>query len=230
MADIILSGMPGSGTSSLLGALAHAGLPVREVPVDQLSVEAANLVVFTVSARDGLPNSAADSWELLAESFTPRILVWTFADVGRADDDDMRAIAERILGEPTFAIALPLADDNDDFAGVLDLRDFAIHDGSGIRAADNEHRDLAQSLADELMDAALTAVDDSAALETRRLGLHLSASRVSTLITDAIKSGQLVVSMPVKAVGETVSESVGEKAVETVGVSLLASILSEFVE
>jgi len=214
--------MPGSGTTSLVGALAHAGLPVLEVAVDQLSLEAAKLVVFTVSARDGLPNSAADAWELLAESFTPRMLVWTFADVGRADDDDMRAIAERVLGEPTFAIALPLADDNDDFAGVLDLRDFVIHDSTGTRAADNQHRDLAQSLADELMDAALTAVDDSAAMETRRSGMHLSASRVSTLISDAIKSGQLVVSMPVNAVGET--------AADTVGVSLLASILRDFVD
>ena len=60
--------------------------------------------------------------------------------------------------------------------------------------------------------------------------MHLSASRVSTLITDAIKSGQLVVSMPVNAVGETVSESVGETPVETIGVSLLASILRDIVK
>lgn len=156
-------------------------------------------VIVAASARDGINDELAATWEGLAENYIPRILVWTFSDVGRADDDDMRAIAERVLGEPTTAVALPLADDSDDFAGVLDLRDWQISDAAGVREADAEHRDAAASLRDELIDAVLTIVDDESALAQRMSGMEPSARRLRSLVAQAFRSGQFVPSMAVKA-------------------------------
>ena len=156
-------------------------------------------VVVAASARDGINDELASTWEALAENYIPRILVWTFSDVGRADDDDMRAIAERVLGEPTTAVALPLADDLDDFAGVLDLRDWQISDAGGVRDADAEHRDAAANLRDELIDAVLTVVDDESAVAQRMSGMEPNATRLRALVAQAFRSGQFVPSMAVKA-------------------------------
>ena len=174
--------------------------------------EVDSLVVLAASARDGIDAPLADWWEELAESFTPRLLVWTFTDVGRADDDDMRAITERILGEPNYAVALPLADDDDEFAGVLDLRDASIHEagsaGSTVRPADAEHESIAAPLLDELIDAVLANSDDESALASRMAGMSLSPQRLRQLLAAAMAGGTVVVSMPVRAVAPLIGVDV----------------------
>lgn len=227
---VLVTGLPGSGRSTLTAALRAAGIEAREAELDaailaqtepelgsaqispQLTVEQfsglqptqqamapTEVVVVAASARDGISEQLANTWEVLAENYVPRILVWTFSDIGRADDDDMRAIAERVLGEPTTAVALPLADDSDEFAGVLDLRDWRIRDTAGERDADFEHREAAANLREELIDAVLTVTDDESALAQRISGMEPNASRLRNLVAQALSSGQFVPSMAIKA-------------------------------
>lgn len=216
----LVFGLPASGRTSLVAALKAVGVDAREASADDLasrSEAAADApmpcVVVTASARDGISGELADMWEAVAERYQPRVLVWTFSDVGRADDDDMRAIAERVLGEPSTAVALPLADDDDEFAGALDLRDWTITDAAGQRPADAEHREAAASLRDELIDAVLTVVDDEAALGQRMAGMEPSPARLRALVGQALRSGQFVPSMSIKATGAAI------------GVGLLADLL-----
>ena len=198
-------GLAGSGCTTLAAALNEAGLSAQELAIDSVTASDSPdipqhcVVVVTASARDGISDILARAWEQLAELYVPRVLVWTFADVGRADDDDMRAIAERVLGEPTTAVALPLADDDEELAGVLDLRDWTIVDAQGRRAAETEHREAAASLRDELIDAVLTVTDDEAALNQRVSGMEPNPARLRTLVSHAIASGQFIASMTVKA-------------------------------
>lgn len=238
MRSVQVFGQAGSGRSSLAFALSAAGVEAVEYDFPATAIDPAPgagfdatrtpeefgedfaaddlnnsaLVVLAVSARDGLETGVASWWEELAESFTPRLLVWTFTDVGRADDDDLRAITERVLGEPNYAVALPLADDEDEFAGVLDLRDATIHevsgDGVSVRAADSEHEAIAAPLRDELIDAVLANTDDEVALTSRMAGMSLSPQRLTQLLSDAIAAGTVVVSLPVRAVAPTIGVDV----------------------
>jgi len=248
VSSVRVYGQPGSGRTALAAALRQAGIDARECELPTLSSESGpdapegsfddatrtvagegdarqpgpTVVVLAASARDGVGVELGAWWEELAESFTPRVLVWTFTDVGRADDDDMRAITERLLGEPNYAVALPLADDDDEFAGVLDLRDASIHESSAggtvVRSADAEHETIAAPLLDELIDAVLANTDDESALAGRMAGMSLSPQRLRTLLSDAIAAGTVVVSMPVRAVSPMI------------GVDVLADVIASALE
>ena len=220
MVNALVLGLPGSGRTSVVAALRAAGVDAREADADDLTLtgdgaaaEPLPCVVVTASALDGISGELADMWEAVAERYQPRVLLWTFSDIGRADDDDMRAIAERVLGEPSTAVALPLADDDEEFAGVLDLRDWTITDAAGQRPADAEHREAAASLRDELIDAVLTVVDDEAALGQRMSGMEPGPARLRALVGQALRSGQFVPSMSIRATDPAI------------GIDVLADIL-----
>ena len=197
--QVWVCGVDDSGARSLVQALGDIEATIiRSAAIPQHLPDACILVA---SAEQGFSPAITDAWHRCAEDFIPRICVWTHIDSGRADDDEMRAMAERVLEEDVFPLALPICGDDDEFVAVLDLPAQQIHLAhEPARPADAEHVSLSAPMRDELMEAAAATTDDSRIIEQLNLGLTIDGDRAWDLITAAVRSGQLAVAVPTRPI------------------------------
>jgi elongation factor G len=199
---VAVVGTPESGRSTLASALADL-LPIMQfdvaLPGENLDMD---ILLLVASAQLGLDGAMGDVWERAAERAIPRIMAITHLDVGRVDDDEMRLIAERVLGEEALALTLPLADDDEEMAGTLMLTTMIIHDEvAGIsREADAEHRDIAGATRDKLVEAVLANTEDEALLAQALIGLEPSPSRLDEEVHVLLAKGIMAGSFPVVTV------------------------------
>jgi elongation factor G len=199
---VAVVGTPGSGRSTLASALADLLPAMRfDVTLPDQSHEM-DVFILVASAQQGLDGAMGEAWERAAERGIPRILAITHLDVGRVDDDEMRLIAERVLGEEALALTLPLADDEEEMAGTLMLTTMIIHDEvAGIsREADSEHRDIAGATRDKLVEAVLSNTEDEALLAQALIGLEPSPTRLDEEVHVLLAKGIVAVSFPVVTV------------------------------
>lgn len=195
-------GVEGSGARSIAAILGQIpGVTCHIIRAGAPSSALPNLCVLVASAEQGISPAPLAAWLACAEEFVPRVCVWTHIDSGRADDDEMRAIAERMLDEDVLPLALPIADDDEEFVAVLDLPGQKLHvgDSAAAQPADPEHISLSGDLRDELLAAAAATADDDLAIEQMQLHLLLDEQRAWALAVAAVATGQLALAVPVDA-------------------------------
>ena len=142
-------------------------------------LEAADAFVLIIDGQLGLdPNSMA-LWTQAVDLSMPRHIGAVHVATGRADFDELIAVATRVLEPDLMVRYLPIdAEETDAIVGQYDLLTADIHDCSTgvpvIRHGDPEHvaltADRRDDLFEELAHAGLT--DDS--LETHRQGMPVS--------------------------------------------------------
>jgi elongation factor G len=153
------------GTPDLVGEL-RAGL------------RAADAALFVVSAAGGVDAVTAQLWEECDAVGMPRAVVVTQLDRPRADFDEAVAVCQRVLGEPSGDIVVPLHlpvhDDDGAVAGVVDLLTQRISDSSSgervVRDADPEHLPLLTTARDELIEAVIAESEDEGLMEAYLAG------------------------------------------------------------
>ena len=211
---ISISGSQGSGRHAIAAALGG--------DISILDFGASfdhDLLIMVASAAQGIDAEAAHLWELAAERGVPRLLVISQLDIGRTDDDEMRLIAERILGEELLPYTLPLADDDEELAGTLTLTSMVIRDehAGSTRAADDEHVAIAADTRERLIEAVLANTDNEVLVRNAMLGLSMSPEALEDELLHLVRQGVVALSLPVIAVSVD-----GRPAV---GVSELAELL-----
>lgn len=151
-------------------------------------------VIAVASAEQGVDNALASVWERWAENAATRVVALTHLDVGRVDDDELRLICEAVLGEPLVAMTLPLADDEEEIAGTLDLVTLQITDDltGTTRAADPEHISFSAAARALVEESVLAVTDDEALVSASMLGLTMSPDHVAREIVQWTRAGMLV--------------------------------------
>ncbi|MGN6599539.1 MAG: GTP-binding protein, partial [Actinomycetes bacterium] len=136
-------------------------------------LRAADAALFVVSAADGVDASTQLLWEECAAVGMPRAVVVSKLDAGRADFDDMVAIAQRVFGDGVLPLYLPVHADNGSVAGVLGLLSQQIADYTGgtrsERPADPEHRELVTDARNALIEGIIAESEDETLMD-RYLG------------------------------------------------------------
>ncbi len=131
----------------------------------QSAVSATGCAIFVLSCDVGLDPASTELWQWCDEREVPRLIMLTDVGTGRADFDDMVAIAQRALGDTVVTRYLPLADDDDAApAGLFDLVHERIIDYSNgqrtEREPDAEHIGLTRDSRIDLVEAVLAVTDD----------------------------------------------------------------------
>ena len=193
-ATLAITGSAGSGRTSLAQVLAF---PYSVL--DLSDTFAHDLLIVVASASQGVDGAVAAMWEHAADLGKPRLLVISHLDVGRTDDDEIRLIAERVLGEEVLPYCLPLADDEEEMAGTLTLSTLQIHDDiAGItRPADDEHVTIAHDVRERLIEAVLSNTSDEALVSKALLGLSISPEQLDQELVQLTRNGVIALSLPV---------------------------------
>ncbi len=178
---------PDSATTGIsITRLTHSGigLDVIDTPGERelvggvrAGLRAGDGVVFVVSAVDGLDDATAVLWRECAADGRERVLAITDVDDDRADFDQTLAVCQRVLGEageesteaPILAALVPLAGDDDEVAGLLDVVTLRVIDLSGAEAverpADPEHVAAVANAREDLVHALVAVTDDEVLLD-----------------------------------------------------------------
>lgn len=203
---IAISGSHGCGRHAVAAALGG------EVAILNLADSFDHdLLIMVASAAQGIDVAAADMWERAAEQGAARLLVISQLDIGRTDDDEMRLIAERILGEELLPYTLPLADDDEEFAGTLTLSTMMIRDehAGTTRPADDEHVAIAADTRERLIEAVLANTDNDLLVRNAMLGLSMSPEALDEELLTLVRAGAIALSLPVIAVSVDGRPTVG---------------------
>lgn len=192
-AVIAVLGHEGSGKSALVAAVGpRPGLLLLEGR-DALGV--ADGVVFVLSSAQGLDPTLPLRWDEAAEAGLPRVLAVTQLDLPRADFDESVAVAQRVLGEGVHPLLLPMLDDDERVAGLLDLLALQVHDSSSgdrvLRDPDPEHRGLVEHLHEELVEAVLSASADDAGFTSWLEGVVPPVPVLRRELCAGVAAGQL---------------------------------------
>ena len=192
-------GIEGSGARSFADSLATVETTI--IRSADLPIDLPDVCIVVASAEQGFSPVVADAWHRCAEDFIPRICVWTHIDSGRTDDDELRAMAERVLEEEVYPLALPISGDDEEFVALLDLPGQEIHIGdSDVSPSDTEHVSLSAGLREELISAAAATTDDASVIDQLNLGFVLDSQRAWQLVASAVRTGQLAVAVPTRPI------------------------------
>lgn len=198
---VAIMGTPGSGRATLAATLSPLVPHMHFVVADLPHLPQADALLLVASAAQGVDGSAAAAWEHAAEQSLPRLMAMTHLDVGRVDDDEMRLIAERVLGEELLPLTLPLADDDEELAGTLTLTTMVIRDEHAglVRDADAEHREIAGAARERLVEAVLANTANETLVSSALLGIEPSPERLDAELMSLARQGVLALALPVVA-------------------------------
>ncbi len=170
--DIKINVLDTPGYSDFVGEL-RAGL------------RAADAALFVISASDGVDENTRLLWEECAAVGMPRAVVVTNLDKERSDYDELVAICQRVFGDGVLPVYLPMADDEGNPAGTMDLLTQTVHDYSGdrytTREPEAEHLPLIEDARNALIEGVITESEDETLLERFMSGEQID---VATLIDD----------------------------------------------
>lgn len=213
---IAISGSKGAGRHAVAAVL-DGDISVLDLhdPFDH------DVLILVASAAQGVDSSAAHMWEVAAEFGCPRLLVISQLDIGRTDDDEMRLIAERVLGEDVLPFTLPLADDEEELAGTLTLTTMVIRDelAGTTRPADDEHVSIAADTRERLVEAVLANTENEALVRNAMLGLSMAPEQLEQELFQLVSGGVISLSLPVIPVQVS--------GRPTVGISELKALLAQ---
>ncbi len=132
-------------------------------------LRAADAALFVVSAADGIDGTTRLLWEECAAIGMPRAVVLTHVDHHRADAFEALAVCQRVFGDGVQPLYLPLLDDHEQPAGLLDLLAQRVRDVSGgslvERDADPEHLEAMDGARSALVEGIIQESEDDTLLE-----------------------------------------------------------------
>jgi hypothetical protein len=157
----------------------------RPSQADPRILESCDAFVASLDGAAGVDPKIVEFWSNARDLTLPRhILAFNVVD-GRADFDELCAIASRVLEPDLLVRYLPIdSDDELSLTGVYDILTSEIHaliDGQWVtKAADPEHIAITSSAREDLFDQlAYLGLDDST-LENHTSGLPISVTKLET--------------------------------------------------
>jgi hypothetical protein len=150
---------------------------------DLTIVESCDALVIVLDGVTGLGSGSISAWTHARDLNTPRHFLATGVVRGRADFDELAAMATRTMEPDLLVRYLPIdADDEDSLAGVFDVLTSEIHQvvtgDIKIKPGDPEHVTLTADRRDDLFDQLAHLGLDDQALENHRAGLPISITKL----------------------------------------------------
>ncbi|MCB0916539.1 MAG: hypothetical protein H6525_06190 [Actinobacteria bacterium] len=133
---------------------------------------AADVLLVVVGADLGIDPTTAKIWQIAADAGVPRAVAVTALGDGRADIEDIAAIAGRMFGDECVLWRLPVFDDDGELAGSLDLARGVLRvDGKDIPSS-RAHRRVSVGARLRLLEALSGVIDDP---DTAQRALSIAA-------------------------------------------------------
>jgi hypothetical protein len=157
----------------------------RPSQADMRILESCDAFVASLDGAAGVDPKIVEFWSSARDVTLPRHILAFNVVNGRADFDELCAIASRVLEPDLLVRYLPIdSDDELSLTGVYDILTSEIHaliDGEWItKAADPEHIAITSSAREDLFDQlAYLGLDDST-LENHTSGLPISVTKLET--------------------------------------------------
>jgi hypothetical protein len=147
--------------------------------IEDTVLEAADGLMLILDAELGLDPHSISVWSKAADMSLPRHIGAVHVATGRADFDELIAIATRVLEPDLMVRYLPIDSEHDDtIVGQYDLLTADIHDCSGgvpvIRHGDPEHVALTADRRDDLFEELAHAGLADDAFDTHLQGMPVS--------------------------------------------------------
>ena len=155
----------------------------RPSQADQRILESCDAFVASLDGAAGVDPKIVEFWNAARDSTLPRHILAFNVVNGRADFDELCAIASRVLEPDLLVRYLPIdADDELSLTGVYDILTSEIHaliDGNWItKAADPEHIAITSSAREDLFDQLAYLGLDDLTLENHQSGLPISVTKL----------------------------------------------------
>lgn len=167
-------------TNSEIAIVVHS-----QSQIDPRIVESCDALVVALDGSSGVGPETFKLWHLARDQSLPRHFLATNTVHGRADFDELGAIATRTM-EPDLMIRyLPIdSDDESSLAGIYDLLTSEIQTGSPenwiTKSADPEHITITSTARDDLFEhLAYLGLDDET-LANHRAGLPISITKLES--------------------------------------------------
>ncbi len=175
----------------------------RSIGTD-IAISSADAVLLVLSAADGVDHAAVEMLEMCVERERPVLIVVTNLDRARADFDEMASICERVMSIEPIARYLPMDDDDDQPAGLLDLLAMTVIEyGAGPRTTrppETEHVELTAESRYVLVQTLLSEAADDALIDAYQSGDETSVDQIVSVWRDAVISGLSNPILPTAAV------------------------------
>jgi elongation factor G len=148
-------------------------------------LRAADAALFVIAATDDIDHATAMLWDECTDVGMPRAIVITKSDRDSADVESIIEDCQHLFGAGIAALHLPLHNDDETVAGLIDLISLQVIDYSGeersARPADPEHVALVQDQRRDLIEGIITESEDETLMERFLAGEDLDPD---TLIAD----------------------------------------------
>jgi hypothetical protein len=183
-----LGGQLHSSVPALLTLASQPNLAIAihtQSQIDPRIIESCDALVVALDGSSGVGPETFKLWHLARDQSLPRHFLATNTVHGRADFDELSAIATRTM-EPDLMIRyLPIdSDDETSLAGIYDLLTSEIQTGSPgnwiTKSADPEHITITSTAREDLFDHLAYLGLDDATLENHRAGLPISIIKLES--------------------------------------------------
>jgi elongation factor G len=156
-------------------------------------LRAADAALFVISATDPIDHATVMLWDECTEVGMPRVIVITKSDRDTADVESTIEDCQHLFGSGIAALHLPLHNDDETVAGLIDLVSLQVIDYSGNerteRAADPEHLSLVQDQRRDLIEGIITESEDETLLDRFLAGEHLDPDILMKDLEAAVARG-----------------------------------------
>ena len=155
----------------------------RPSQADQRILESCDAFVASLDGSAGVDQKIIELWTCARDATLPRHILAFNVVNGRADFDELCAIASRVLEPDLLVRYLPIdSDDELSLTGVYDILTSEIHaliDSNWItKAADPEHIAITSSAREDLFDQLAYLGLDDLTLENHQSGLPISVTKL----------------------------------------------------
>jgi hypothetical protein len=165
-------------------------------------IYAMDAVVFVVSAQQGMDSGLIDAWDATIRYRIPRLIVVTHLDDGRADIDEIAAIARRVFddSDSIHVVVQPAMNDAENYAGTIDLINLTVTDVSQepihTRPCDPEHIAFIDSQRQEVIGFLASHSDESNFFDQVLAGVMPTTDRISKAAHECMSRGLLTPVLP----------------------------------
>ena len=185
----LCNNLGGQLSATLPPVLTFASLPALAVVIHTQSqidiriVESCDALVVALDGSSGVGTETFKLWQQARDQSLPRHFLATNTVHGRAEFDELSAIAIRTM-EPDLMIRyLPIdSDDESSLAGIYDLLTSEIQTGTNenwvTKSADPEHIAITSTAREDLFDHLAYLGLDDLTLENHRAGLPISITKL----------------------------------------------------